>query len=85
MATLLDINNNKNKINLTKDVQDPDAENYEAVFKDMKENYSNFTFIYKTQKQSNIILSKLICKSNATVIKIFQGIGQDDSKIYTDW
>lgn len=50
MATLLDINNNNNKINLTKDVQDPDAENYEAVFKDMKENYSNFTFIYKTQK-----------------------------------
>lgn len=50
MATLPDINNNKNKINLTKDVQDPDAENYKAVFKDMKENNSNFTFIYKTQK-----------------------------------
>ena len=43
------------------------------------------SFIYKTQKYNNIILSKLICKSNAIVIKIFQGIGQDDSKIYTDW
>lgn len=85
MATLLNINNKNKLINLTKDVQDPDAENYEVVFKDMKENYSNFTFIYKTQKYNNIILSKLICKSHAIVIKIFLGIGQDDSKIYTDW
>ena len=85
MDTLLNINNKNKLINLTKDVQDPDAENYEVVFKDMKENYSNFTFIYRTQKYNNIILSKLICKSNAIVIKIFLGIGQDDSKIYTDW
>ena len=42
MATLLNINNKNQLINLTKDVQDPDAENYEVVFKDMKENYSNF-------------------------------------------
>ena len=46
MANLLDINNNKKKlINLTKDIQDSDAENYEMVFKDMKDKYSDFTLI----------------------------------------
>lgn len=74
----------KKLINLTKDIQDSDAENYEVVFKDMKDKYSNFTFIYKTQKYNNIILSKLIYKSNTTVITMFQGTGQDNSKIYTD-
>ena len=56
MATLPDINNNKNKINLTKDVQDPDAENYKAVFKDMKENNSNKNMGRKFDEGSTVAL-----------------------------
>lgn len=51
MVTLLNINNKNKLINLTKDVQDPDAENYEVVFKDMKENYSNFIHLKDTKIQ----------------------------------